>query len=152
MKSLTICNEVLIDLFLKLLQRNEIVTFVVKGNSMYPFLRNNQDYVKIVRLESGDLKWGQIVLFRYENRYLLHRIIRKKGTNYYLRGDNNWSFHLETCKKEDVCGIVVKVNRNGHEINCDSWQWRFLSLLWVKTHKCRVCLYTCYCYLRKVRK
>ncbi|WP_455668032.1 S24/S26 family peptidase [Phocaeicola sp.] len=150
----SICVPVaeVLELAKECLAKGEQVVIRIRGNSMYPFLCDSTDLVALEAPVSDSLKRGNIVLFRYKNQYLLHRIINKKGANYYLRGDNNWSFHLETCKKENIYGIVVKVNRNGREISCDSWQWRFLSLLWIRTHKCRVCLYACYCYLRKVRK
>lgn len=122
----------------------------VRGGSMYPFLRDNRDLVTLRAFAVEGDAVGKIVLFRYEDRYLLHRVIKKESTNYYLRGDNNWSFHLETCREEDIRGIVVKVKRNGYEIDCDSWRWRFLSWLWVKTHCWRVNMYRFYRYFRKL--
>lgn len=147
-----ISNNFLIDKALLLFQSGKRVCIRVKGNSMFPFLYDRRDLVILEHFVFKRLKVGDILLYRYKGSYLLHRFIFVRNNMLYLRGDANNTNHYEVIKIEDVLGLVIGVNRNGHEINCDSWQWRFLSLLWVKNHKCRVCLYTCYCYLRKVRK
>lgn len=151
MKSLTLPNAIFIGSLFRLLQEGKVVTFTVKGNSMYPFLRNGRDLVKMKKPESDEMTSGRIVLFRYEGRYLLHRIIKKKGAGYYLRGDNNWSFHLEACREEDIRGMVVGVKRNGQEMDCHSWRWRSLSFLWMKTHAARVYLYRFYRCVRNLK-
>lgn len=149
MEKRIVSNDSFVEFSFKLLQTGTAVTLVVKGNSMYPFLHDNIDSVTLKALNSEDLKPGRIVLFCYHDKFLLHRIIKIEETNYYLRGDNNWSFHLETCKKEDIQGVVIRVRRNGYGISCDSWWWRFLSLLWIRTHKCRVHMYAFYRYFNR---
>ena len=125
------------------------VTFRVKGNSMYPFLRNGCDLVTLRTFVPEDLKPGTIILFKYQSKYLLHRIIQLKGTNCYLRGDNNWSFCLESCTIDDMVAMVIAVERNGRNISCNSYGWRICSFLWMKSHFLRVMLFNLYRLLKK---
>lgn len=132
------------------LLKKQVCTLRVRGNSMFPFLRDGRDLVTLRAFDPDDLKPGVIVLFKYRTKYLLHRIIKQKGANYYLRGDNNWSFRLETCTFDDVIGVVVAVERNGRSmISCTSRKWCFCSFLWMKSHCLRVALFMMYRFVKK---
>lgn len=139
----------LMEVALGELSRKRVCILRIRGNSMFPFLRDNRDLVTLRAFDPADLKPGAIILFKYKTKYLLHRIIQVKSANYYLRGDNNWSFHFETCTEDDLVGVVVSVERNGRQIACDSWIWRFCSFLWIKSYFLRVALYRGYCFLKK---
>lgn len=132
------------------LHRGQSIVIRIRGNSMLPFLRDNRDLVTLRAVAPGDLKTGTIILFKYKTKYLLHRIVKKKRTNFYLRGDNNWSFRFETCAAEDIQGVVVAIERNGRKIPCDSWKWRFCSYLWMKSHPLRVMLFKGHRFLKKL--
>lgn len=149
MEILQVTTDELLEWVVDILNQHSPVIIRIRGNSMFPFLRDNRDLVTLRAFGPEDLRPGTIILFKYETKYLLHRILRKKSANYYLRGDNNWSFLFETCTEDDVVGVVVSVERNGRQIACDSWKWRFCSFLWMKSHFLRVVLYRGYCFLKK---
>ena len=48
---------------------------------------------------------GDVVLFRYKGKHLLHRIVAIDGDRYTLRGDNCSS--TETAKGEDIVAKMV---------------------------------------------
>ena len=48
----------------------------IKGESMYPFLRNTRDLVVLKTPRANELKPGSIFLFQWEGRYILHRLIK----------------------------------------------------------------------------
>ena len=51
------------------------VQFRVKGNSMFPLLRNGCDQVVISPCNAQDIKPMDIVLFRYRGGHILHRVL-----------------------------------------------------------------------------
>lgn len=67
------------------IKNNIPIKFKVKGNSMLPLIKNN-DIIEIVK---NDLyKLGDIVLYKYYDLLIVHRIIKIKVNQYYLKGDN----------------------------------------------------------------
>ena len=51
----------------------------VKGNSMSPRLLDGKDKVFLHPFNSENLKPGDVILFRYKDAFLLHRIIEIRG-------------------------------------------------------------------------
>jgi hypothetical protein len=51
------------------------VQLTVRGNSMSPLLMDGVDVVKLRPFFPAELKPGVIILFRYKERFVLHRII-----------------------------------------------------------------------------
>ncbi len=105
------------------------VIIKVKGNSMYPFLRNGIDSVKIepVNQQLGN---NDVVIFYYNGRHILHRIIKIEGEKYTMQGDSIL-ITTETCTRKDIIGIVTHIRRgNGKMIPVTSLRWRALSSIW----------------------
>ncbi len=103
-------NEVFFSWVRDSLAENGSVRFKVKGVSMQPLLRNDRDEVLVLRYDGlGELKRGDIVLFKYGERHVLHRIIKISPNCIVLRGDN--AVNREYCRKEDILGVVDKIYR-----------------------------------------
>ncbi len=105
--------------------------FTVHGVSMQPLLRNGKDEVS-VRCCTVFRK-GDILLFRYHGRYILHRLVRCEEDILVLRGDN--AYAEEYCYDGDIVGVVTAVHRRSG--SSDVWRsidprnpfWRFLAVL-----------------------
>ena len=110
----------------------------VRGNSMWPFLRDNRDRVMLRASAAERVRVGDVLFFRYEGRYLLHRVVRRLRDGWLLRGDNCWTRHVERCREEDVIGVVTRVWRGEREWSCASWTWRCASRVWMATYALRV--------------
>jgi hypothetical protein len=130
------------DLFFKEVERmlssGENVELRVNGVSMQPYLRDGKDVVVLSPLSSTGLTKGQIVLFRYHDRYLLHRIVKCKEKDLVMQGDGSYN-----CKEEalpsDVIGIVHTIIRpNGKTVSTSSF---WAQLYW-----------RCWYFLRPVRR
>lgn|SRR5690554_70027 len=78
------------------------VSLTVKGHSMWPFLKSNK--TKITLTKSHSYKKLDIVLFKYNNKYILHRIIKIKNNNYIIQGDGLIS--KEVVSKESIYAKV----------------------------------------------
>ena len=103
----------------------------VSGNSMYPLLRSQRDYVTICPLE-GLPQPGDIILFAdpyRDARYPLHRVWRTDGETVLPWGDN--------CAAPDgpiplskVWGKAVLVERGKRRIELDPRKGLRLAKVW----------------------
>ena len=75
--------------------------FKVKGVSMLPTI---QDGERVEVFVSNNYYEGEIILFIYNKRFLLHRIIKIHNGFYFCKGDNTVS--LERIRIEDIIGKV----------------------------------------------
>lgn len=87
----------------KLLSKDDFVVCNVKGDSMRPFLKED-DKVVIVK-NNRDIKMYDVVLYKRNNKYMLHRVIDKNGDSLIIRGDNN--IYKEEVKNDEILGILA---------------------------------------------
>lgn len=107
----------------------ESITFVVRGNSMRPFLENKRD--KVVLVPPCRPKTGDVVLAKIgKERYALHRVITIKGETFTMQGDGNPTWMKETFTEADIIGIAKAFIRKGRRVETDSFQWKFYSVTW----------------------
>ena len=65
------------------------VRILIKGDSMFPLIRINRDYVTVLPLDEQPEK-GDIVMFadQVKQRYVLHRVWKIEGDRVMTWGDN----------------------------------------------------------------
>ena len=85
MRKLVIDNDELFGRVVELLQEGREVTIPSKGFSMLPFIRGERDLVVLERAD--EIKPGDIVLFRLDGRYILHRVMDADGALVETMGD-----------------------------------------------------------------
>jgi phage repressor protein C with HTH and peptisase S24 domain len=125
------------------LAKGEKVVMRGRGSSMNPYLRSGKDIAVLSPFREEDLHPGDIVLFSYHGRYILHRIIGQKGGRYLIQGDGVYK-NTEIVLLQDIISLVRTVIRpGGREVSVQSfgarlyWQcWRRLRpfrryLLWI---------------------
>jgi signal peptidase I len=106
--------------FLKsLLNQGKCIKITVHGMSMFPILLTN-DVVLVKPFEPNDLKFGQIIVFRLGDNFVVHRLIGKNNEKglVYTRGDG-LPKKDKPVKLEDVVGIVVGIEQS---------RWRLAKL------------------------
>ena len=107
------------------------VRFRLKGNSMFPLLWNERDEVLLSPCTADELQPMDVVLFRYRDNHVLHRIHRIEGDRLFIQGDGSF-VAKEECDRKDVVGKVTHVIRpSGKRISVDSWRWKHPSYCWV---------------------
>lgn len=123
-------NHLLMQEIKKLFETGkESVTFIVRGYSMRPFLEHERD--KVVLAPPHTPKIGDIVLAEYaEERYALHRVIKKEGEKYIMRGDGNPLEMKETFTKEQIIGVAKAFIRKGKVVSTNGRRWRIYSYIW----------------------
>lgn len=106
------------------------VRFRLKGQSMFPLLRNERDEVVLYPCSAEELRPMDVVLFRYQGRHVLHRVLRREGERLFLRGDGSYVAR-EECTVVDVVGKVREIVRPSRKVvSVNDWQWRLPSRLW----------------------
>ncbi|MBQ9418396.1 MAG: VanZ family protein [Bacteroidales bacterium] len=103
------------------------VRMLLNGRSMEPLLHEGE--VVVVAPVEGEVAEGEVVLFRYRGRHLLHRVVAMEGSQLTLQGDN--CIGCEVVQRNDVVARLVEVPRLG-AVGCRAWQKASRRSLWHK--------------------
>ena len=106
MNKVTIPNSVLFEEVAAVLQEGREAVITPTGNSMRPFIRGGVDRVVLGLRDT--LAVGDIVLARFDRRYILHRILALDGEAVTLMGDGNLRGR-ERVRTADVIGTVTAI-------------------------------------------
>lgn len=105
-------------------------TFRPGGISMLPYIRGGEDKVTIRRFE-GNAKKYEVVFFRRDDgKYIMHRVVGKKGGEYLICGDNQW--RKERVSEEKIFATECGVERNGRKIKKGSLYALYCRTLFVR--------------------
>lgn len=142
LRKVQISNELLLPEVVKLLQQGQQVKLRVKGNSMLPFIVGGRDLAILKREDT--YACGDVVLAQLPTgNFVLHRIIGIQGEQITLMGDGNLA-GTEQCTLERIAGRVIRIIRNGQEIDCNNKRQRFLAAVWKKLRPVRRYLLAAY--------
>lgn len=148
-KILEIPNDILLGAVKKALREGHTCTISVKGRSMRPFLEDKRDRVILAPVTSP-LAIGDAVLAEIrEDTYVLHRIIEINGNVVTLMGDGNLR-GTETCRAEDICGIVTRYIHPRLSFSAASRTTRCAVKVWRRLLPVRYPLLKMYSLLRKI--
>jgi len=102
------------------------------GISMHPYLRGDGSEIIVVSpFSPEELIPGAIVAFRYNGRYLCHRIIRRDGEKLLIQGDGVVK-EQEQIIISDVIGIVrTVIRRNKKAVSTQSKTARLYWHFWI---------------------
>jgi signal peptidase I len=92
-----------------LLQQNKLIQISLTGFSMFPFLMHG-DIVQTTSVETEQLKCGDIVVFKMNDRWIAHRLIKKNIDKnlFFTRGDSR-AIKDFPVNQNQIKGIVVKI-------------------------------------------
>ena len=98
-------------------------SFMPKGISMLPLIREGKDSV-IISPAPEKLKKYDIILYKRNNgKYVLHRIVKVKNGVYTLCGDNQIA-NEHNITKDMVLGYVTAIIRDGETIKNDNKKYK----------------------------
>jgi len=128
---LMVSNIEMLGMLDELLGDGKVVRIRIKGRSMLPFLRDGVEQVDLSTPADKEMIPGALVLFRYRDVFVLHRIIRRKENKLMIMGDNVYQYK-EVVTTDQVIGIVRKIiYPHGRELSTDSRRWKILSASWL---------------------
>ncbi len=84
---------------------------------MEPMLREGRDTVIIVP-PVFPLKKGDVPVYRRDDHYTMHRIVRVTPRGYLICGDNRACLERDI-KDKDIIGVLAAFYRDGEYVSCE---------------------------------
>ncbi len=142
MSNIVIPNDIFFENLLDELSTSGSVLLTVKGWSMFPFFKNEKDAVLLRPFDpSAGLAKGDVALFRYKGKYILHRCtgwgMRSGSAVYIFRGDGNVRGQEYASADEVFAVVEKKIAPSGKEWSCNSFSWKLCSRLWPSAYLLR---------------
>lgn len=123
-------NDLLIPEVAEFIRQGRTVTLTARGNSMNPFIVDRRDRVVLSPCTDAQLQPGAVVLaLTDDHRYVLHRIVRRRGDELTLLGDGNLR-QTERTNTGCVIGLLTAVIRKGRTYPTDGAVWLRYSRWW----------------------
>jgi len=127
-------REVLPELVMEVVSKGVECRLQAKGYSMSPFIKDG-DMITISPVPGSLPRFGDVIAFIHPKteKLLVHRVVWKSGDACLVKGENA----LEPdglIKKENVLGLVTKVERKGKRIFLGLGPERFLIAFLTRTN------------------
>ena len=129
------------------LKSGGLVTFGPHGTSMLPLIREGKDTVTLsakIPAKVGDVAFYQ----RPDGQFVLHRIVGKDSDGFVLCGDNQ-TILGKGVPKDWIIAVMTSVTRDGKEILCESFRYRFYAKVLLPLWKGKLLLRK---VLRKIKR
>ncbi len=123
------------------LKKSGKIIFTIKGVSMRPLFRTDEDAIFVVACDPEKLKNLDIVLFyrvtsSRGEQYVLHRIVgRRPDGKFIIAGDNCTDWDIVDPK--DILGVVKSAQRGNNPIKLTGFRYALYKCLWCKPYRFR---------------
>lgn len=121
--------------FEDILEKDGILTYKTKGISMQPLFVAGRDIVVIEKKNNGRLSKYDVPLYRRNGKYVLHRVVKVRKSDYVIRGDN--TYNDEYVKDSDVIGVLKSFQRKGKSGKVTDLNYRMYSAFWTLIYPLR---------------
>ena len=118
------------------IRQGKKVKIRVRGNSMLPFIRNNDEALLIPPTPEHIKKGTPVVAQTDELGIVLHRIYNIEGNRITLLGDGNVN-QFEHTSPDRIIATVSHYYRGKHTFKLDSWYMYLIGRLWMAAHPWR---------------
>ena len=103
------------------LNKNSVIAFVPRGNSMWPTLKGGKQSVVVAKKE-GRLSYFDVALYvRDDGTNVLHRVMKVENDGYVMLGDSQYA--LEKVKEEQVLGVMVGFYRGEKYVDANDVEY-----------------------------
>lgn len=114
--------------FEQLLAEKGFLVYTNVGISMMPLLRQRRDIIEIRPLFGRAHKYD-VVLYKFDEKYILHRVLKVQPNGYVICGDHN--IRREYGITDDmILGVMTRVIRDGKSIYPTDWKYKLYVHLW----------------------
>lgn len=115
----------------ELAEEGKVVSMLISGSSMAPFLCHNRDYIYFTKLDR-ELRRGDMVFYQRDTgQYVMHRIYKKKPDGYYMVGDAQTQIE-GPLRRAQIFARIVKVKRKGRILQPGDFWWEFFEHVWIR--------------------
>lgn len=105
------------------LEKSGKLVYTTVGVSMRPLIKQDRD-IAIISKPRERLKKFDVALYKRPNgQYVLHRVVKVLGNGYVILGDNCISKEYNI-KDSQILGVLTSLNRNGKEIDLNSFGYK----------------------------
>ena len=112
-------------------EEGKVVSMLIAGSSMAPFLCHNRDYIYFTKPER-ELRRGDMVFYQRDSgQYVMHRIYRVKPDGYYMVGDAQTQIE-GPLRREQIFAVITQVKRAGKMIRAGDFWWEFFEHIWIR--------------------
>ncbi len=111
----------------EVLNKEGVFVGTTSGNSMLPLFRDRKDTI-VIKKTSGRLKKYDIVLYRSNGNYVLHRILGRNADGYIIRGDNCTDYEYGI-SDNDIIGVLKEFYRNDKHYSVSNTLFKFYSVI-----------------------
>ena len=135
----------------ELVEEGKEVSMLIAGSSMSPFLCHQRDSI-CFKKPDRELKKGDMVFYQRESgQYVMHRIYKIKPDGYYMVGDAQTEIE-GPLKREQIFGLITKVNRKGRWMKSGDFWWKFFEKVWIHMIPVRAVVVKTYGMFYKIRE
>lgn len=115
----------------ELAEEGEVVSMLIAGSSMSPFLCHKRDYIYFSRPER-ELRRGDMVFYQRDNgQYVMHRICKIRPEGYYMVGDAQTQIE-GPLRRDQIFARITKVKRKGKMLAPGDFWWEFFEHVWIR--------------------
>lgn len=115
----------------ELAEEGRVVSMLIAGSSMSPFLCHNRDYIYFTKPDRK-LRRGDMVFYQRDTgQYVMHRIYKRKKDGYYMVGDAQTQIE-GPLRRDQIFARIIKVKRKGRIIEPGNFWWEFFEHVWIR--------------------
>lgn len=108
-----------------------VVSMLVVGSSMSPFLCHKRDYIYFTKPDR-ELRRGDMVFYQRDTgQYVMHRVYKRKKDGYYMVGDAQTQIE-GPLRRDQIFARIIKVKRKGRIIEPGNFWWEFFEHVWIR--------------------
>ncbi len=115
--------------FEEILNKDRALVYTNVGFSMMPLLRQRKDIIEIRKKTQGRCKKYDVILYKRNGRYILHRIIKVLPGEYKVLGDHNTWFD-KNVTDDMILGVMTRIIRDGKSITSENLWYKLYVHLW----------------------
>ena len=115
------------------------IVYTNTGYSMLPLLRQKRDIIEVKKKGPERCKKYDVVLYRSNGQYILHRVLKVLPDGYLIAGDHN-CFVDQKDRDDMILGIMTKVIRDGKTVTPDNIWYKLYVHLWCDVYPARMAL------------
>ena len=130
---------------------NGRIIYANTGNSMRPLIRQGRDLMIIERRPDARMRRLDVVLYKSNGKYVLHRILKVRENDYVICGDNCIKKEYGI-KDSQIIGILTGIIRNGREIKTGDLSYRIYSHIWSDFFHVRKLIKIGFLFVGKIRR
>ena len=136
----------------QLLEAGEVIQIYPEGYSMYPMFVPGRDAAVIKKADVKKIRRADAVLYRRKEGILvLHRVVKRKGGQFYMAGDNQMEIEGPV-EADQIRGILTAFVRNGHRISVKNPVYVILSEAWLLLRPVRGKFWSFTAWVRRLRR